>query len=627
MAHESFSNPETASLLNEHFICIKVDREQRPDLDGIYMQATTALTGAGGWPMSVFLTPDLRPFYAGTYFPPVRSFGRPAFNEVLLALTRAWGNAPGDVRAAANQVTDQLGQPATMVEARTISEGDLDTATRVLLGAYDWLNGGWGPAPRFPQPMSIDYLLGRAAVHASEGIQAQKAALHGLKAMARGGMYDVVGGGFSRYSTDDDWRVPHFEKMLYDNAQLAVVYLHAWQLTRDPSYRQVATQTLDFVIREMTDSAGGFYSSLDADSDGKEGQFYAWTADEIRELLGGEPLYAFFTQAYRITDRGNWEGQTLLQRALDDSTLASRFGIDVEEVGPRLDQCHKILLNARSHRTRPAVDDKILAAWNGLTLAAFAEAGRVVDEPAKKTAYLEMATRNAHFLLSHLRPGGTLRRMWRAGHAGDEVFLEDYGAVILGLLQLYQSDFDPRWFAAARQLANEMVGQFADPSGGFFDTPANATELLFRPKDLQDNATPSGNSLAAEALLELADLSDDRHFRNLAEGSLRLVGNDAARYPISFPRWLSAADRALAGSQQVAILFPTAERPTELVDILRERFRPRLLAAVSSYPPAENAPPLLAARAAVGGLPTAYVCRDFQCKMPVTDAAALRRLL
>ncbi len=625
MAHESFEDTETAAFMNEHFINIKVDREERPDLDAIYMQATTAMTGSGGWPMSVFLTPDLRPFYAGTYFPPVQRYNMPAFKDILAGIARAWKEEPDEIARVSDQVATHLQQAMGGGQAgnTTFTQSDLDAVAKSLIDSYDWGYGGWGMAPKFPQPMTIEFLLRR---HIAGNEEALKPAIHVLNAMSRGGMYDVVGGGFSRYSVDNFWRVPHFEKMLYDNAQLARAYLHAWQITKEPHFKQVVIETLDFVAREMTHPAGGFYSSLDADSEGEEGKFYVWTLAEIREVLkeGAE----FFEAVYGISPRGNWEGKTVLQRALDDASLAARFKLDPQAVPAKLADSHSRLLSARASRVRPGTDDKILTAWNGLMLATAAEAARALDEPELQHHYLVMATRNAEFILDALRPSGFLVRSWRQSKTTNEVFLEDYAALILGLLELYQTDFQDKWFASAQVLAEEMIERFNDPNGGFFDTPINSECLLLRPRDLQDNATPSGNALACEALLKLAAFTDNGKYRDLAEKSLGPVAHQALRYPTSFARWLSAADFALGNVKQVAVLYETdPAEARDLLQTIQSTYRPNTVVAASSYPPPEHAPALLMDRPLKDGKPTAYVCEGFVCKLPVTAILDLQGLL
>jgi uncharacterized protein YyaL (SSP411 family) len=635
MAHESFEDPATAAFLNEHFINIKVDREERPDLDSIYMTATTALTGSGGWPMSVFLTPGLQPFYAGTYFPPARRYNMPSFREVLEALAAAWQNEREKVLHSAGQVAAHIQGSASPARYELVlAQEHLDQAVSSLLDSYDWGYGGWGGAPKFPQPMTVEFLLRR---HCAGNPEALKPAVHALHSMARGGMYDVVGGGFARYSTDNFWRVPHFEKMLYDNAQLARAYLHAWQVTGSPAFYRVLVETLDFVAREMTHPQGGFYSSLDADSEGVEGKYYVWTQAEIREqLLESSDL---FEAAYGITERGNWEGKTVLQRALDDATLAARFALDPGTVPAKLAECHAKLLAARQGRIRPATDDKVLTAWNGLMLATLAEAARVLghDDSSRSpnqateiatTNYYLLAVRNADFLLTALRPGGELRRSWRDGRATGAVFLEDFAALILGLLELYQTDFQERWFTSALELADEMVARFSDPQGGFFDTPADSETLVIRPKDLQDNATPSGSALACEALLRLAAFTGNGAYRDLAEKALASVAEPSVRYPTAFARWLSAADFALGKVKQAAVLGEAgAEDFRALLGLIRAEYRPNLVVAASAFPPSPSAPALLADRPLVDGRATVYVCEGFVCNRPVTVPEHLKELL
>jgi uncharacterized protein YyaL (SSP411 family) len=570
--------------------------------------------------MTVFLTPELEPFYGGTYFPPERRHGLPSFKELLLFLTDAWQNRRSEITQSVQQLSLHLKQRSKRGEAPgTLNTDALETATNRLIAEYDLQNGGWGAAPKFPQPMAIEFLLHR---HLAGQPKALETALHALRRMSRGGMYDVVGGGFSRYSTDNTWLVPHFEKMLYDNAQLVRVYLHAWQLSHEPYFRRVVVETLEFVRREMLDPQGGFYSSLDADSEGQEGKFYVWSLDELRRILGEDS--PFFESAYGATEQGNWEGRLILQRAMDDDTLANLSDMTHDQVVDRLSNCHARLLKEREKRIRPGTDDKVLTAWNGLMLSAFSEAGRVFDN----ASYLEIAGRNADFLLTCLRPDGKLRRTWRLGQSGQEVFLEDYACLILGLLELYQADLNLRWFREARQLAEEMLACFSDPDGGFFDTSQDAEALLTRPKDLQDNATPSGNALAVESLLRLAALTEAPEWRQIAEKALALVSDMAPSYPTAFGLWLSAAELALGKVDQVAILGEPTDEPTQaLIDVLRNIYHPNMVMAVSCYPPPAEAPALLTGRLMLNNQPTAYVCQGFVCLQPVTQPEDLARQL
>ena len=649
MAHESFEDPEVAAFMNEHYVNIKVDREERPDLDAVYMQATVAMTGSGGWPMSVFLTPDLKPFYTGTYFPPVPRYNMPSFKDVLAGIANTWQQQQSEATRVGNEVSNHLQQSLSMnVESGSeFTPAHLEAAVKSLLESYDWGYGGWGSAPKFPQPMTIEFLLSQS-LKATEGMERKdsensmdsvadspilKPAIHALKSMAHGGMYDVIGGGFSRYSTDNFWRIPHFEKMLYDNAQLVHAYLHAWQITGDPFFQRIVIETLNFISREMTHPDGGFYSSLDADSEGEEGKFYVWTPDEIRETLKDDS--DFFEAAYGVTLQGNWEGHTVLQRALDDASLAARFKIQLEAVSAKLADCHSRLLAVRAKRIRPGTDDKVLTSWNGLMLAAIAEAARTL-ESASLLPFSDqhagplhtMAVRNAEFLLWSLRPKGRLKHSWREGKTTNEVFLEDYAALILGLLELYQTDFNNKWFASARELADEMIELFNDPTGGFFDTALDGEALLLRPKDVQDNATPSGNALACEALLKLAEFTGDGKYRDLAEKALRLVVGMAVRYPTAFGRWLSAADFALGKTKQVAVMYAASqEDASDLIQIVQSAYRPNTVVAVSVYPPDGDAPSLLIDRPLKEGKATVYVCEGFVCKTPVTTISELQKLL
>jgi len=615
MEHESFEDPETAALMNENFVSIKVDREERPDLDSIYMQATTAMTGSGGWPMSVFLTPNLHPFYAGTYFPPVRRYNMPAFKDVLQSLAKVWREERDEVDRVSSQVLQHI-QPQMLGPAdNTLSPETLEAATKSLLESYDWGYGGWGSAPKFPQPMTIEFLLRRALADSLQHEQILKASQHVLNAMSRGGMYDVVGGGFARYSVDNFWRTPHFEKMLYDNAQLASVYLHGYLVTGEIMYRWVCEETLDFLLREMTNAQGGFYSSLDADSDGEEGKFYVWTYDEIQNILG--PDFEFFKTAYGLTTQGNWEGKTILQRALDDSSLAARFKLDREAVHAKLSECHARLLKVRSSRVRPGTDDKVIVMWNALALTALAEAGRYLN----RKDYLDAAIRNARFLLDNLYLKDRLLRSWRESQAKHNAYLEDYAAMILALLSLYQSNPDAKWYSTALKLADDMVTHFSDPNGGFFDTRDDHEALLVRPKDIQDNATPSGNALAATALLQLATYGNRSNWRSVAENMLASVQNAILRYPTAFAQWLSAADFAIGPTREVAIVGDLDDDKTQaLVRTLWKSYRPQQVSAISAYPPGPGSPALLADRTLIGDQPTAYVCRGFVCLQPVNSS-------
>ncbi|MQC26080.1 MAG: thioredoxin domain-containing protein [Chloroflexi bacterium] len=622
MAHESFEDADTAALMNQHFVNIKVDREERPDIDGIYMDAVVTLTGSGGWPMSVFLTPDGQPFLGGTYFPPVARHNLPAFKDLLQHVQRLWAEERDKVFEVGGQLLERIrsaGLPQAAGEA--LEATTLDKASMKLAQNYDWTHGGWGRAPKFPQPMTIDFLLGRA----TEGDRmAKDMALHALRAMAQGGMYDVVGGGFARYSVDDRWLVPHFEKMLYDNAQLARAYLHAYLVSGDEALRRVCERTLDFVARELRDASGGFYSSLDADSEGEEGKFYVWWLEEIKKEIKKPEIRDLFVGAYGVTAEGNFEGHNVLQRVQSDAELAETFDLSEDEVRTRLDAAHPTLLAARARRVRPGTDDKALTAWNALMLAAFAEAGRYLG----RADYIQIARANAEFLLSELHDGQRLLRSWRAGRAAHNAYLEDYAALILALLALYQSDPDARWYTEAERLADEMLGHFKDAAGGFFDTRDDHEKLVTRPKDLQDNATPCGNSLAALALLQLAAYSGRGEWQDVATQSLAALQAAAGDYPTSFGQWLSAMRFALGEGREIAILgAPDGKDTRALLDIVWSAWRPLDVVAISPHPPAAGAPALLNERPLLDGKASAYVCQHFVCQRPVNEANELKDLL
>ncbi len=649
MERESFEDEATAEQLNRDFVPVKVDREERPDLDAVYMDAVQAMTGQGGWPMSVFLTPEGKPFYGGTYFPNEQRHGMPSFREVLAAVQRAWHENRTEVEAAGDRLVAAIdasarstgpsqgagnveGAATTADGAATSGSGDalawaLDAAAAELERGFDMANGGWGRAPKFPQSMAIEYLL-RHHVRTGD-TRSLAVARRSLDRMAAGGIHDHLAGGFARYATDAAWLVPHFEKMLYDNAQLARVYLHAWQLTAEPLYHDVALSTLDYLRSNLTTPDGAFASSEDADTEGVEGATYVWQALEIREVLAEDaPLFA---AAYGVTEEGNWEGVTILQRVRTDAELAERFGLRPEEVAAALAEGRDRLLQRRASRPQPARDLKALAAWNGLAIAALAEAARALEANGERTraaGYREAAGTAAASILAGLRDSdGRLRRSWKDGRATGEGVLEDHTHLAEGLLALYGATFDERWFTTARDLMEVVLGHFSDPAGGFFDTADDAERLVTRPKGLQDNALPSGNAMAATVLLQLHALTGEARYRAAAEGTLRLVAAVAHRYPTAFAQWLIAADLATGPIDEVAIVGSMEdERTKALLAVTEEGFRPRQVVAASATPGA-SAVPLLSGRAARDGNPTAFVCRGFACRLPVTDPEALREEL
>ena len=635
MAHESFEDEATARLLNEHFVSVKVDREERPDLDAIYMNAVVGLTGSGGWPMSVFLTPDGRPFYGGTYFPPAPRYGMPSFQDVLRAVTNAWQTRRAEVLKSSDQIAAYLQQGAQIAGADSVaplSAQTLHQAALQLKRSYDRTHGGWGGAPKFPQPVALDFLLRQLARRSD---QTQRAMIEQtLTAMLHGGIYDQLGGGFHRYSTDDHWLVPHFEKMLYDNSQLARIYLHAWQALDQPEYQRGACEILDYILREMTHPAGGFYSTQDADSAGVEGQFFVWTSAEVRALLGDEAM--LFAELYGVTPGGNFQeahlppGQNILSLAVDPADVARRNGLAEETLPRLLAEAQRKLFDAREQRPHPARDEKIIAAWNGLMLIALAEAARDQTLGPRAAAYRSAAEHNAAFLLEHMRtPQNRLYRTWKDGQARGNAYLEDYAAVSAGLLELYQTTFDERWFSAARELIDQMLDHYADPSGGFFDTSDDHETLITRPKDLQDNAVPSGNALAATVLLKLAAFTgEDRYYRH-ATSLLSALQGALQQAPLGFAQWLIALDLAVHPPQEIALVGdPQAADTQALLAIVRQGYHPdRIVALGLLQSDRPSAIPLLHQRAAIDQCATAYVCRQLVCQQPTIDPEMLRQLL
>jgi uncharacterized protein len=617
MEHESFEDPNTAQLLNEHFVSIKVDREERPDIDSIYMESVVAMTGHGGWPMSVFLTPDGQPFYGGTYFPPVPAHGLPAFRDVLNGVARAWQDDEQELFTAAKRMTRRLHESARWAAgSATFLPEIVDQAAQTLIDSYDWKNGGWGGAPKFPSPMVIDFMLARAT-RGSE--PARKIVDHILEVMQRGGLYDVVGGGFHRYAVDAIWLVPHFEKMLYDNAQLALAYLHGYLVIGNPEFRRTCEETLDFIQRELMDtSGGGFFSSLDADSEGEEGKFYVWTLEEIQQAVQDPADFELARAVYQLSPRGNFEGRIVLQKPGSVMTLADALERPVEEIVNRLNRVHQQLLEARSHRIRPATDDKVLVSWNALALQAFAEAARHLD----RADYLAVAQKNADFLLTTMHSSDRLLRSWRAGTAHHNAFLQDYAALIIALLSLYQTDQDLRWYQEAVKLAEEMKLHFKDENGGFFDTRADQNDLIVRPKEYQDNPIPSGNALAAKALLLLSAFSGETQDQADVETLIAALQNGFTQHPTAFAYWLQCADFSIGPVYQVALLWPEHQDSyEEFKQAMNRLYRPRSILAASAYPLPENAPLLLHDRPVVNDTATAYVCQGFVCQQPVTSAA------
>jgi uncharacterized protein YyaL (SSP411 family) len=625
MERESFEDPETAAFMNANFVPVKVDREERPDVDAIYMEAVQGFTGQGGWPMTVFLDPEGVPFYGGTYFPPDTSRGMPSFRMVMEAVLEAYRGQRDEIRERASMTVGRLEALAKIEPGGVPDAAALDAATTTLLSRADRTNGGFGGAPKFPPASSLELLMSRAVGTGAADAGGRDPGLEHvertLDAMLAGGIYDQLGGGFARYAVDSAWQVPHFEKMLYDNGLLARAYLHGYQVLGHARYRRVCEETLDWLLREMRGPEGGFYSAYDADSEGEEGKFYVWTPAEIRAVLaedaagaaalGGRADADAILAYYGVSEAGNFKGKNILHLA-DGAAAAPPAGLDAARAA---------LLAARAERVPPGLDDKRLCSWNALAIAALAEAGAVLGRPD----YLEAAEACAEFVLGTMRDPATdrLLRTYKDGRAHLNAYLEDHAFLVEALLALYEASFDPRWFAAARELAETMIERFGDEErGGFFTTSSDHEELIARRKEVGDHPIPAGQSSAALGLLRLAALSGERAFAERALGVLALFGEPAVSHPDSFAHFLRALDFHLAKTREVALVGGDL---TALEGVVRAAFRPNVVLA--GGPAGATEPPLLDARTEIGGEPAAYVCEGFVCNLPVTDPAALEREL
>ncbi len=624
MERESFENADIARLMNDTFVNIKIDREERPDLDNIYMEAVQAMTGQGGWPMTVFLTPDGAPFYGGTYFPPADRMGMPGFPRVLRSVAEAYQRSPDAVRDSAQELRGSLGRSLMGYEEGALTPAVTAHAYQGLADAFDPTYGGFGGAPKFPQPMNYEFLL-RHHYRTGEP-RALEMTRVTLDHMAHGGIYDHIGGGFHRYATDAIWLVPHFEKMLYDNALLARVYLEAYQVTGDEEYRRVVEETLDYVTREMTSPEGGFYAAQDADSEGVEGKYFVWTPREIAAVVGADdaPLVCAY---YGVTERGNFEGENILHRMIPLADAARDTGATPEHMQTVVERARPLLLAARERRVKPGRDDKILTAWNGLMLRSFADAARVLG----RDDYRAVAERSADFLLTNLKTGnGRLLRTYKDGRAKIDGYLDDYAALANGLLALYALTFEPRLFAEARALAGAILARFWDErEGGFYMTSDDGhTELISRPKELFDNAVPSGNSTAVDVLLRLAALSGDNNYAERAERTLQGLTGIVQRAPSGFGRALAAMEFALSTPTEVAIAGDPGEGAADaLLRVVNGAYRPTVVTAVTRPGALEAGIALLEGRDRVDGQAAAYVCERFACRRPVTTPADLAREL
>jgi uncharacterized protein len=626
MERESFEDDETARMMNEHFVNVKVDREERPDIDSIYMAAVQALTRHGGWPMTVFLTPDGAPFYGGTYFPPIPSRGMPSFQQLLLSVVDAYENRREEVLQNAQAVRDylQASTAAVMPEAESAGTELLDRAAETLLSQLDRRFGGFGSAPKFPQAMNLEVLLRH--YHRT----GDRSALDGVeltcRQMANGGIYDQLGGGFSRYSVDAYWLVPHFEKMLYDNALLSRLYLETYQATGDTFYRRIAEETLDYVLRDMTSEEGGFYSAEDADSEGEEGKFYVWTPEELEAILDPEEA-SLAARYWDVTERGNFEGKNILHVTRPPEAVADEFGLSTEELWARIATIRAKLFAVREERVRPGRDEKILAAWNGLMLRSFALAARVTG----REDYRKAAIKNATFIVEKLKEDGRIHRSYKDGRARFNGYLEDYAMVADGLLALYEATFETRWLVEADALLDAVSELFWDEEKRvFYDTPADHEELLTRPRDVYDNAAPSGTSVATEVLLKLALFLDRSDYRQRAEDVLEELAGGMEKVPSGFGRLLCALDLSISETREVAIVGdPEAPDTRDLLETVYSGYLPNKVVA-GRGPDDEEAGgliPLLAHRPAREGKATAYVCVHYACQTPTADPEELSRQL
>jgi len=644
MEHESFENEATAAIMNEHFISIKVDMEERPDVDQIYMMFVQLTTGRGGWPMNVFLTPDKLPFFGGTYFPPVNRYNMPSWQQILVSVADAYRNKRDELMTS---VVDILGEMRRVgiseFSPAGLSTELLDSAFASFDRSFDATNGGFGGAPKFPPAMSLEFLLRYWKRTGNE--RALEIVKKTAQKMANGGIYDQLGGGFHRYSVDAVWLVPHFEKMLYDNAQLIRIYLHLYQITKDEFFRRTATETLEYVRREMFDPSGGFYSTQDADSEGVEGKFFVWTPTEVVEILG-EGDGGIFNFYYDVSEEGNFEEKNILNvknpvataPGSDTSEVAKALKISESDLTAILERGRKKLFTEREKRIKPFRDEKVLTAWNGLMLAAFAEASAVLDNKE----YLEVAKQNADFILANLqKPVGMegrdiqlesatladpkLLRTWKDGRAKLNAYIEDYANLADGLVDLFQVSGEVRYLKEAKRLADLMITEFWDEeNGGFFFTANDHEELIVRTKDFYDNATPSGNSVAADVLLKLAKLTSDEKYERFASTVLRLAAAQLKRHPQGFGRTLSAIEFFLGDSKEIVLM---GDEDGNLGREVWSEYRPGKVVVPANGSTESEMIPLLQGRAAIDGKPTAYVCENFACRMPVTTVEELKEQL
>ncbi len=626
MEEESFENEEIAALLNRDFICIKVDREERPDLDKIYMAAVQAMTGRGGWPLNVFLTPDLKPFVGGTYFPPKDTpWGGIGLETLLPRIARLWKEKPEELKKTAQQMTEALRQTAPPPPAAALTSALTDHAFQAIAKRFDSRYGGFGPAPKFPQTMTLSFLLRyHYRTGNTEALQMVEKTLH---QMAAGGIYDQLGGGFHRYSTDEQWLVPHFEKMLYDNALLAQVYLEAFQITGREAYSAIAREIIDYVLRDMTAPSGGFYSAEDADSEGEEGTFYLWTPSEVEKILGKKDG-KIFSGFYDITSQGNFlKGRSIPNRPMDEESFAKDRGIPLPELREILLYGKSKLFQARAERIRPHRDDKILTAWNGMMIGTLAYGAEVLREPR----YSGAAEKAARFILQNLFAGKELLRRWRDGEAKYPGYLDDYAFFVQGLIQLYQATFNPEWITEAVTLNQEMVDRFYDPKGGgFFFAQRGDPTLITRSKEFYDGAKPSGNAVALLNLLRLSEFTGRKELREMAETTLQEMTEDLKTSPTAFPQSLTALEFLLASPMEIAVAGPPESEETQaLIRAVTAPFVPNKVVGLTWEKEKSVAKtlPFLTGKTKIRGKPAVYICRNYTCRRPLTDPVKVGKVL
>lgn len=621
MERESFEDENVAAYLRENFISIKVDREERPDVDAIYMAAVQAMSGQGGWPMTVFITPDLNPFFGSTYFPPEPKFGRPSFLQLIGKIAEMWKNDKQSLIESSQALTEAIkANSKAATGAELLSKELVDRCYQYFYQAYDPNEGGWGNAPKFPRPVQFEFLFNYYFNYKEE--YAKEMALHTLRKMANGGMRDQLAGGFHRYSVDTYWRVPHFEKMLYDNAQLIHAYVDAYQITHDPFYSDVASDTIDYILREMTSSEGGFYSAEDADSEGEEGTFYVWTSQELRDML--DPFDAKLALYYfGFMPQGNFEhGKNVLHVSHTIEEAASAFEVSIEEINASLRKTREKLHAERAKRIRPHLDDKILTSWNGMMIGAMARTGAVL----KKPEYVKAAEKSASFIWDNLRKDGQLMHRYRDGETKFPGYLETYAFLIQGFIHLYNATLDTLWIERAVELQQEQDAKLWDSESGAYFMSQPSSDLVVRTKNEYDGAEPSGNSVAANNLLELATLTGDDSYADRADRTVNALLASVQQYPFAMPLLMVAGQRILQGSKEIVLSAEARSGLAEYVGELRARFLPGVGVLVNT-PDASPISEFAKSQITIGGMSTAYVCKEKACELPTTDLAAFKEVL